>query len=172
MRKLITILLLLFNLTSYSQSAYDYTRLQREDLSRGLVAVRMDSSNVALSWRYLDSDPDSISFDVFRNGKKINNNPLKGSTFYIDRFDGLTTAVYEVRPSTNVKKGSYTLPSEAPVGYIEIPLVVPSSQINELGEEYSYNANDATVGDVDGDGIFEFFLNGSPQMQRIIHRMA
>lgn len=162
MRKLITGLLLFFYLASYSQSAYDYTRLQREDFSRGLVAVKMDSSNVALSWRYLDSDPDSICFDVFRNGKKINDNPLKESTFFIDRFDGLSAAVYEVAPSTNLKRGSYTLPSDAPVGYIEIPLDVPSSQVNELGEEYSYNANDATVGDIDGDGIYEIFLKWEP----------
>ena len=37
--------------------AYDYSKLQKEKLGRGVVAIRENQSEVAVSWRYLSSDP-------------------------------------------------------------------------------------------------------------------
>ena len=47
-----------------------------ENLGRGLVAVSTGGSNVFLSWRMLGTDPTGITFNVYRNGTKVNSNPL------------------------------------------------------------------------------------------------
>ena len=47
-----------------AQGAYDYSRLQRESLGRGVVAVRENPSTVMVSWRYLSSDPENQAFDA------------------------------------------------------------------------------------------------------------
>ena len=55
----------------YAQPHYDYSKLQREDLGRGVVAIRESENAVCLSWRYLSSDPVQTTFNVYRNGEKI-----------------------------------------------------------------------------------------------------
>ena len=57
--------------TALAQTAYNYDELQREKLGRGVVAIRENPSEVALSWRYLSSDPIETSFNIYRNGKKV-----------------------------------------------------------------------------------------------------
>ena len=39
------------------QPAYDFTKLQRERLGRGVIAIRHSPEIVCVSWRYLSSDP-------------------------------------------------------------------------------------------------------------------
>lgn len=56
----------------------------------------------------------------------------------------------------------YTIPSNAPEGYINIPLDKPSDGVTPSGQKYSYTPNDASIGDVDGDGNFEIFLKWEP----------
>lgn len=48
-----------------AQVAYDYSRLQRESLGRGVVAVRENPSTLMVSWRYLSSD---LGVDPQRQG--------------------------------------------------------------------------------------------------------
>ena len=52
-------------------TAYDYSKLRREKLGRGLVAWRSATNRVTVGWRYLSSDPPDISFDVYRDGELI-----------------------------------------------------------------------------------------------------
>ena len=135
-----------------SQARYDFSRLKMENLGRGVVAVRESPEKVNISWRYLTQDPESQSFDVYRDGKKINKSPITESTFFTDNYKGKEAATYEVRPSNGKLSGSFTLPANAPLGYIDIPLDRPELGVDIWGKEYFYNANDASVGDVDGDG--------------------
>ncbi len=147
-----------------AQSAYDFSRLQREKLGRGVVAVRENPTEVTVSWRYLSSDPDNQSFDIYRDGKKINNAPVSDVTFYKDNYTGTAPATYEVkaRRKGGPAIGSYTLPANAPEGYVDIPLQRPAHGVDPFGKEYFYNANDASVGDVDGDGEYEIILKWDP----------
>ena len=55
---------------SSAQTNYDFSKLQREKLGRGVVAVRENAQKVAVSWRYFSSDPMETAFNVYRNGKK------------------------------------------------------------------------------------------------------
>lgn len=54
------------------------------------------------------------------------------------------------------------LPGNAPSGYIDIPLDRPADGVTPAGEKYSYSPNDASIGDVDGDGNYEIILKWDP----------
>ncbi len=46
--------------------------------------------------------------------------------------------------------------------YLDIPLKAPAGGTTPDGVEYTYNANDCSVGDVDGDGEYEIILKWDP----------
>lgn len=153
--------------TMMAQPRYNLKKMIREDLGRGVVALRQDESKVAVSWRYLSSDPLNTSFNIYRDGRKITNVPATASTLYIDSNSEGNKVRYEVRPVVNGKEtghknGTYTLPANAPHGYIDIPLEKPADGITPAGDTYSYTPNDASVGDVDGDGEYEIILKWDP----------
>ena len=145
-----------------AQTRYDYSKLSTERLNRGVVAVRTADGKVAVSWRTLMSDVKGQPYDVYRNGVKLNAEPLTtGGTFFIDEHPIDGDATYEVRIPT---KAPHSAPDgisntiEAPSGavggaFLPIPLQKPEGR---------YTANDASVGDVDGDGQYEIFLKWEP----------
>lgn len=147
--------------------AYDYSKLQREKLGRGVVAIRETPSDVVVSWRYLSSDPENTAFNIYRNGKKLAEVAAHTGTFYRDTYKGKKAVTYTVRPvvdgvETGNVEGSYTLPAQAPIGYINIPLDVPADGTTPAGQKYTYTPNDASIGDVDGDGEYEIILKWDP----------
>lgn len=149
-----------------AQPAYDYTKLKREKLGRGVVAVKKDAKKNFISWRYLSSDPLDISFNIYRNGEKVNNKPIIRSTCYQDEVMATEDQAYEVRTVINGKEektgGVFYVSADSPIGYINIPLDTPPSGTTPDGHDYYYNANDASIGDVDGDGEFEIILKWEP----------
>lgn len=147
---------------SDAQARYDFSKLKMENLGRGVAAVRESPEKVNISWRYLSQDPESQSFDIYRNGKKINKTPITETTFFTDSYKGSESAFYEVKPSKGTLSGSCKLPANAPIGYIDIPIDRPELGVDIWGKEYFYNANDASVGDVDGDGEYEIILKWDP----------
>lgn len=155
-------------LTVTAQTNYNYSRMQRERLGRGVVAVRQSADTVAVSWRYLSSDPISTAFNVYRNGHRVARTTANMATMVNDCYRGTKSVVYTVRPVVNGKEGeqelgsSYTLPAKAPIGYIDIPLNKPKDGVTPDGRSYSYSPNDASLGDVDGDGNYEIILKWDP----------
>ena len=142
-------------------------KMQMEQLDRGVVAVRENPETVFVSWRYLSSDPLKTSFNIYRDGKKIANVPANQGTFYKDACNGTEKVVYEVKAVVDGKEiqtvnGKYVLSENAPCGYINIPLDRPADAVTPIGEHYSYHANDASIGDVDGDGQYEIILKWDP----------
>ncbi|MFT0802245.1 rhamnogalacturonan lyase [Bacillus swezeyi] len=134
---------------------------QMESLTRGLVAVKT-GNGVFVSWRLLGTEPSSVSFNVYRNGRKLNNSPITSSTNYQDA-GGDTNASYDVRAVLN---GREQAPSET-VGvwgenYKSVPLQKPAGGKTPDGVSYTYSANDASVGDLDGDGEYEMILKWDP----------
>lgn len=152
--------------TATAQPSYDYSKLKMEKLGRGVVAIRHTPQEVVVSWRYLTADPQSIAFDIYRNGQKLNKTPIADCTFYRDSYSGTEAATYEVVPvlssGQEACKGTCTLPANAPSGYLEIPLQTPQGGISPDGRMYEYIANDASIGDVDGDGEYEIILKWDP----------
>lgn len=144
------------------QPRYDYSKLVTEHLDRGVVAVRQADSKVFVGWRILKSDQKGEPFDVYRNGVKLNARPLtQGGSHFIDEqpLEG-EDAVYEVRGGNAT--GRFVLNCNAMQGYIPIPLEKPAGGTMPDGRRYTYSANDASVGDVDGDGQYELILKWDP----------
>ena len=131
-------------------AAYDMTKIQMEKLSRGLVAVR-DRNMAVISWRYLPSDPTNIAFHVYENGNCITKrNPLKNTSFTRTKFrEG---AKYEVCAVDDSVMSAVAVQTGKP--YLKIPL----KQMPD-----GYWTEEASVGDVDGDGDYELFVKRSPQ---------
>ena len=152
----------LIAISSIAQPNYDFSKLKRERLGRGVIAIRENPSTVAVSWRYLSSDPMNESFDIYRNGEKINNHPLKDATFFQDAYTGTESVLYTVKAREGKTESSYQLPANAPSGYLNIPLNRPEDGTTSLGQNYFYTPNDASIGDVDGDGEYEIILKWDP----------
>ena len=144
---------------------YDFTKLKREKLGRGVIAVRQNADEVFVTWRYLSKDPRNVMFNVYRDGKKLNSDPIREGTYFIDKNKG--GGVYAVKPVVDGLEADelsvpYTLPENAPAGYVNVPLDKPADGTAPNGEAYNYSPNDASVGDVDGDGEFEIILKWDP----------
>lgn len=149
--------LLLLSLFTLSLAAADPPPRQLEALGRGLVAVHTADKWVAVSWRLLGTDADDIAFHVYRttgkDEKRLTDKPLADRTHFLDTSADLTQPnSYFVRPVVKGAEGDasprFTVPANAPKGYIAIPLkTLPG-----------HTPNDASVGDLDGDGEYEVVL--------------
>lgn len=152
---------------AFAQPNYNYSKLQLETLGRGVVAVRESVDAVCISWRYLSSDPLHTTFNIYRNGQKIAEVPSDAGTFYRDTYKGTDEVLYTVKAVFEGREQmtsceSFTLSAQAPIGYLPIPLDKPADGVTPAGESYTYGANDASVGDVDGDGQYEIILKWDP----------
>lgn len=56
---------------------------QMESLNRGLIAVKV-KNGVYIGWRLFGTDPEEISFNLYRDGIKVNPVPITSSTNYLD----------------------------------------------------------------------------------------
>jgi len=129
---------------------------QIEALDRGAVAAPARDGGVIVSWRLLTSDPAGASFDVLRDGKRLATVSGKGPTSLVDP-QGDATHRYAVR-LLGRKAGAMTLAGP----YWRIPLDVPAGGTTPDGIAYTYTANDASVGDLDGDGRYDIALKWGP----------
>lgn len=147
-----------------AQARYDFSRLQMERLDRGVVAVRTSEDSVMVSWRYLKEDPLGTEFDIYRDGKRIGHRGPGEPTCLMDYYPKTKQARYEVRTTRKgvAQRGKWTLPANAPMGYLDIALQQPVGYTDVNGRSVEYIANDATVADLDGDGQMEIVLKWDP----------
>ena len=134
---------------------------QMEKLNRGLIAIKV-KNGVYIGWRLFGTDPDDISFNLYRDGEKVNAAPISSSTNFLDN-NGNENSTYKV---CAIIEGKEQLPSEEAsvwdTNYLTIPLNKPEGGVSPDGVSYSYSANDASIGDVDGDGEYEIILKWDP----------
>lgn len=147
-----------------------------ERLDRGVVAVHQPDGKVFVSWRLLASDPENTAFNVYRTTAplpprpgpggggpprppepatvRLNDAPLTGPTWLVDSRANLERETsYSVRAILDGQEGgpsaAYRLPAGAPpLPYHSIPISTPEG----------YTPNDASLGDLDGDGRYEIIL--------------
>ncbi len=152
-------------------------QFQMERLSRGVVAVRTSGSQVYVGWRLFGNEGSGTGFNLYRasNGGSptlLNGTPLTSSTNFVDTSAPTTQSnAYTVRAVVNGVEQSasaaFTLPANAPTRqYLEIPLQIPPGGTTPSGENYTYTANDLSVGDLDGDGELEYVLKWEPTNAR------
>lgn len=151
--------------------------VQLEYLDRGLVAAST-SEGVFLSWRFLANEVKGYSesglkganFNVYRDGTKIAT--VKDSTNYLDKA-GTAKAEYYVSAVIDGKEVHQSSPATPWEGsYNDLPLQKPESGVTPAGETYSYHANDMSVGDVDGDGQYEFFVKWEPTNSKDVSQVG
>ncbi|TDB74224.1 carbohydrate-binding protein [Micromonospora sp. KC721] len=137
-----------------------------ESLGRGVVAVRSGSNSVLVSWRLLGLDPAGIGFNVYRSAGggtevKLNSSVLTGGTNYADTTANLTQPnTYRVRPVVNgveqASGGAFTLPAnQATEPVVRVP-IRSGGMVKFLW-----------VGDLDGDGEYDYVLDRQTSPQRI-----
>ncbi len=128
-----------------------------ETLGRAPVAI-MTENGVFLSWRLNAYEYEKdIDFIVERNGDRVSE-VITDSTNYLDK-DGKPEDEYTIKAVSGgkaEKTGVSVKVTNAP--YLSIPLDKPADITLPDGKTYSYTANDAAVGDLDGDGEYEIVL--------------
>lgn len=143
---------------------------QMENLSRGLVASNV-GKGMLVSWRLLGTEAPTTEFVLYRDGEKIANIGAKQGTNYLDA-SGKTSSKYTVAAVVDGKEGTpaglsivldQTVSNNGrSVPYRTIKLDVPKNQTMPDGEVCSYTPNDASTGDLDGDGELEIILKWDP----------
>jgi rhamnogalacturonan endolyase len=156
---------------------------QLERLGRGVVAVARDSG-IFVSWRLLgDEDPQAL-FNLYRNGEKLNSQPLAGATCWTDA-TGTPADKYAVKTLANGKEvaaSRQVAPWEKPYMTLQLnrpPLSLDSAALSAMQQRLEqrlwqkpeqrreqrrerwqpgYLPNDCSVGDLDGDGEYEIVV--------------
>ena len=131
-----------------------------EDLGRG-VAVVPSGGGSLVSWRLLGTDSSSTAFNVYRNGTLLNSSPITGATNYLDTGGSGTYTVAAVNGGTVGSQAGAEATFNSS-GYRDIPIQRPAGGTTPSGEAYTYNANDMSVGDLDGDGQYEYLVKWDP----------
>lgn len=119
-----------------------------ENLDRGVVAVKVNTG-VFVSWRTFATEWYNVTYNIYRDGTKLNAEPLSVSN-YTDAA-GTDAAQYTVRAVIN---GEEQTDSKA---------VTPwSRQYKSIKLKYRnpslYRINDCTTADLDGDGEYELIV--------------
>jgi hypothetical protein len=145
---------------------------QMEALTRGVVAVKVDGG-VYVGWRmfgyeYDPQNPANVAYNVYRDGGRIAR--VTDGTNYLDPA-GTASSAYSVRAVIagveGADSGNASVWAE---NYLRIPLDIPPAGVTPgsptcetPNEGYTFDANDGSVGDLDGDGEYEIVLKWMPQ---------
>ena len=125
---------------------------QFENLSRGLVAVPGENGTL-VSWRFLGTDSNSLTYNLYCSGEKLNDKPIT------------TTNFFHTGASTNAE---YTLKEVENGEETGVEYTTTAWDKNYIGfkvtEREGYNIDDGAVADLDGDGEYENFVKTSAEV--------
>jgi rhamnogalacturonan endolyase len=144
-------------LVSFISATTIHAQQQMEFLNRGVYAINQGNGKAFVSWRLLGTEPNDLAFNLYRTTDnktvKLNKQPLAAATSFIDesldtnKVNTYTVKAIEKGKEQKADKG-FTLNPNAK-SYLSIALQTPTG----------YTPNDASVGDMDGDGEYEIVLH-------------
>ena len=134
-----------------------------ERLDRGAIAIK-ESDGYHISWRLLGDEPYTTGFNVYRGTTLLNSEPITDVTSYFDANTSVS-ALYYVKAVINGVEIENTKPARvlssfegSNAAYFDIPLDRPAKGIH--GGDYT--PNDASAGDLNGDGEYDIVLKWDP----------
>nr|WP_288834660.1 T9SS type A sorting domain-containing protein [uncultured Flavobacterium sp.] len=155
-KKTVFLMLFLFGITTQLIAQRNV-----EKLNRGLIATRLDVSRVYLGWRMLGTESTDVSYNLYCDGVKLAGSPFTTTTNYTHATT--TNGTYTVRAIINgVEEPASESATVWANQYLDIPMQVPPGGTTPDNVAYTYNVNDCSVGDVDGDGQYEIFVKWDP----------
>jgi rhamnogalacturonan endolyase len=132
-----------------------------ERLDRGTVAVA-SGGGIYVGWRMLGTETYETGYNVYRGDFKLNSTPITASTNFFDA-SGSVNDTYSIAAVVDgeeqeLSKGKW------PWDYYchDIDLNRPAGGTTPDSVDYTYSPNDASVGDLDGDGRYEIVLKWDP----------
>ncbi|WP_100447406.1 rhamnogalacturonan lyase family protein [Glycomyces xiaoerkulensis] len=130
-----------------------------ESIDRAPVAVSVDDG-VYLSWRAFASDPEGTAFNVYRDGEPITDEPTEATNLTDEA--GTVDSTYWIATVADGAETGYTDAVDVwSDQYVDIDMNRPEGGTTESGD-YTYQPNDATVADLDGDGTYELIQKWDP----------
>lgn len=133
-----------------------------EKLGRGVVAVPSGSRKVLVTWRLLGLDPADLGFNVYRSAGgaapvQLNTAPITDRTNFEDATVDLAAGnVYTVKPVVGgVEQAASTSNTLAAHAAVEPVIRIPLAALPAAGYRTKY----IWVGDLDGDGEFDFVID-------------
>lgn len=134
---------------------------QIEQLNRGTVAIQT-ASGTFVSWRLLATDPAGIKFNVYRGGTALLNSVPLNELNFLDA-GGVASNTYSVRPVINgVVQPEWRAGTTWTAPYRTVPVQKPAGGTTPDGVAYTYEINDGTPADLDGDGSYEIIVKWQP----------
>lgn len=137
---------------------------QAENLNRGPVAVpAADGTGILISWRFLATDPEEISFNIYRDGVLLNSTPIRDRTNFLD-----TTPLPDARYILSILQEGQEISREEIISWKQEYLELPVRQYSRG----NYIIDDASAGDLDGDGEYELVVRRTPSDMELPSREA
>lgn len=130
---------------------------QMERLDRGLVVIPSGSGEF-VSWRLLGTEDDeSVTFEVLRDGKPLPKT-FTTVTSYLDPSGNADCSYQVVKKVDGVAVDTSAAVKPWKNVYYQLHLQRPANGTDGC----TYSPNDCSVGDVDGDGVYELFVKWDP----------
>ena len=143
---------------------------QAEYLDRAPVAVADAGGGVYLGWRLLGLDARDLGFNVYRDGVRVNDEPIVDTTNFVDA-DGTSESTYLVTAIQGEGEAAREITVADDFGvwsdqFLDIPLDKPADAVLPDGKTVTYWPGDGTVGDLDGDGEYELVFLWNPSISK------
>jgi len=122
------------------------------------------NNKILVSWRMFPTDESTTGFDLYRRSGdneevKINNAPIISSTNYQDIEANLNADNTYRLCYTGTTETLDTYTTKATQTSVGLPyLSIPLQSTADISPTLLYNANDISIGDLDGDGIYEIIV--------------